>query len=174
MRNGMNCLLFRIVFSSTNPTKTGGELKCSGRVGSSCSTSDTRRINLVTNPSLPKQVLPFHSFINWFWFIPKNNTDADLCFLYFKFFMVYGRLLDNWRTKDYERSSTYACETNNRIVYCVNIHRIYFTRNNIHVSTKCVEFHLFLFVFRVYLCFCSSPEQYCIHLYLNWSLYTTV
>jgi len=30
--------------------KTGGELRCSGRVSSSCSVSDTRRINLVTNP----------------------------------------------------------------------------------------------------------------------------
>jgi hypothetical protein len=32
------------------PLKTGDDLKCSGRVGSSCSTSDTRRVNLVTNP----------------------------------------------------------------------------------------------------------------------------
>jgi hypothetical protein len=30
--------------------KTGGELRWSGRVSSSCSISDTRRINLVTNP----------------------------------------------------------------------------------------------------------------------------
>ena len=30
--------------------KSGGELRCSGRVSSSCSTSDTRRVNLVTNP----------------------------------------------------------------------------------------------------------------------------
>ena len=30
--------------------KTGGELRCSGRVSTYCSTSDTRRINLVTNP----------------------------------------------------------------------------------------------------------------------------
>ena len=30
--------------------KTGSELRCSGRVSSSCSTSDTRRVNLVTNP----------------------------------------------------------------------------------------------------------------------------
>jgi hypothetical protein len=29
------------------PLKTGGELRCSGRVGSSCSTSGTRRVNLV-------------------------------------------------------------------------------------------------------------------------------
>jgi len=29
--------------------KTGGELRCSGRVGSSCSTNGTRRVNLVTN-----------------------------------------------------------------------------------------------------------------------------
>jgi hypothetical protein len=27
-----------------------GEPRCSGRVSSSCSTSDTRRVNLVTNP----------------------------------------------------------------------------------------------------------------------------
>ena len=31
------------------PLKPGGELRWSGRVSSSCSTSDTRRINLVTN-----------------------------------------------------------------------------------------------------------------------------
>jgi hypothetical protein len=30
--------------------KTGGELRCSGRKSSSCSTSDTRRVNLDTNP----------------------------------------------------------------------------------------------------------------------------
>ena len=35
--------------SNTNPTKTQGELKCSGRVGSSCSTSGTRCVTLVTN-----------------------------------------------------------------------------------------------------------------------------
>ena len=33
------------------PLNTGGELRCSGRVSSSCSTNDTRRVNLVvTNP----------------------------------------------------------------------------------------------------------------------------
>ena len=32
------------------PLRIGGELSCSGRVSSSCSTSDTRRGNLVTNP----------------------------------------------------------------------------------------------------------------------------
>ena len=32
------------------PLKTGVGLRCSGMVGSSCSTSDTRRVNLVTNP----------------------------------------------------------------------------------------------------------------------------
>jgi hypothetical protein len=31
------------------PIKTGGELRCSGRVSSSLSTSGTRRVNLVTN-----------------------------------------------------------------------------------------------------------------------------
>ena len=32
------------------PLKTEGELMSSGRVGSSCSTSGTRRVNLVTHP----------------------------------------------------------------------------------------------------------------------------
>ena len=32
------------------PLKTEGELRCSVRVSSSCSTSDTRRVNRVTNP----------------------------------------------------------------------------------------------------------------------------
>jgi len=31
------------------PLKTWGELMCSGRISSSCSTSGTRRVNLVTN-----------------------------------------------------------------------------------------------------------------------------
>jgi len=34
------------------PLKIGGELRCSGRVSNSCSTSDTRRVNLVTNPMI--------------------------------------------------------------------------------------------------------------------------
>jgi hypothetical protein len=32
------------------PLKTGGDLMCSGRVSSSCYTSDTGRVNLVTSP----------------------------------------------------------------------------------------------------------------------------
>jgi hypothetical protein len=36
--------------SNTIPLKTGGELRCSGRVSSSCSTCLTHRVNLVTNP----------------------------------------------------------------------------------------------------------------------------
>ena len=38
-----------------NPLKTGGELRCSGRVCSSCYTSDTRRVNLVTNPVISRE-----------------------------------------------------------------------------------------------------------------------
>ena len=37
-------------YNMTSPTKNGGELRCSGRVNSSCCTSGTRRFNLVTNP----------------------------------------------------------------------------------------------------------------------------
>jgi len=37
------------------PLKTGNELGCSGRVSSSCSTSGTRRVNLVTNPVISRE-----------------------------------------------------------------------------------------------------------------------
>ena len=37
------------------PLKTGGELRCSGKVSSSCSTSDTRRFNLVTKPVISNE-----------------------------------------------------------------------------------------------------------------------
>ena len=37
------------------PLKTGGELRCSERVSSSCSTSGTRRVNLVTTPIISRE-----------------------------------------------------------------------------------------------------------------------
>jgi hypothetical protein len=37
------------------PLKTGGEPRCSGRLSSSCSTSDTRGVNLVTNPVISRE-----------------------------------------------------------------------------------------------------------------------
>ena len=37
------------------PLKTAGEFGCSGRVSSSCSTSGTRRVNLVTNPVISRE-----------------------------------------------------------------------------------------------------------------------
>ena len=39
---------------SQTPLNTRGELGCSGRINSSCSTNDTRRVNLVTNPVIKK------------------------------------------------------------------------------------------------------------------------
>jgi hypothetical protein len=38
-----------------SPLKSGGELRCYGRVRSSCSTSGTRRVNLVTNPMISRE-----------------------------------------------------------------------------------------------------------------------
>jgi hypothetical protein len=37
------------------PLKTGGELRCSRKVSSSCSTSGTSRVNLVTNPVISRE-----------------------------------------------------------------------------------------------------------------------
>ena len=41
------------------PLKTSGELRCSGRVNSSRSTSGTRRVYLVTNPLVSRQCVIF-------------------------------------------------------------------------------------------------------------------
>ena len=37
------------------PQKTGGELRCAGRVSNSCSTNGTRRVNLVTHPVVSRE-----------------------------------------------------------------------------------------------------------------------
>jgi hypothetical protein len=37
------------------PLKTGGELRCSRRLSSTCSSSDTRHVNLVTNPAISRE-----------------------------------------------------------------------------------------------------------------------
>jgi hypothetical protein len=63
------------------PLKTGGELRFR-RVGSFCSTSDTRRVNLVTNSSLPKQVLP----------LSTEYSYASLLFENFLFFCTLSCL----------------------------------------------------------------------------------
>ena len=47
------------------PLKTGGELSCSGRVFRSCSTSDTRRVNLVTNPVISREWGNFEIYHGW-------------------------------------------------------------------------------------------------------------
>jgi hypothetical protein len=41
--------------SNAISVKPGGELRCSGRVGSICCTSGTRRVNLVTNPIISRE-----------------------------------------------------------------------------------------------------------------------
>jgi hypothetical protein len=43
------------VTRTMNSTKTRGELRCYGRVSSSCSTSGTRRVNLVINPVMNEE-----------------------------------------------------------------------------------------------------------------------
>jgi hypothetical protein len=43
------------------PLKIGDELRCSGRVSSSCSSSDTRRVNIVANQVNLWYLIPFKS-----------------------------------------------------------------------------------------------------------------
>jgi len=42
--------------ATRTPLKIGSELRCSSRVNSSCSTSDTRRVILVTKPVISHQI----------------------------------------------------------------------------------------------------------------------
>jgi hypothetical protein len=59
------------------PVRTGGELMYSGRVSSSCSTSSTRRVNLVTNPVASRE---------W----GKDRKHLAL-FGYMKFLLLFNR-----------------------------------------------------------------------------------
>jgi hypothetical protein len=58
------------------PLNTECELRCSGRVSSSCSTSGTRRVNLVTNPGwvITSTVLWSQPWLGWpLWYVCVIN-----------------------------------------------------------------------------------------------------
>ena len=54
------------------PLEPGSEFRCSGRVGSSCSTSDTRRVNLVTNPVLKYIVIILYVHVICYWWTTSD------------------------------------------------------------------------------------------------------
>jgi len=73
------------------PLKTGGELRCSGRVSSSWSTSGTRRDNLVTNPVIRwMRKGPGNVYDKW------NNLCLSVKFdnLSFRYVNEHARLLE--------------------------------------------------------------------------------
>jgi hypothetical protein len=75
------------------PLKTGGELRCSGRVSSSCSTSDSRRVNLhVVTMAKRKSTKLFLLAIVLS--VLLRYTDSDCPFGIFKLFL-------QWSTKHY-------------------------------------------------------------------------
>ena len=60
MIKGKTTILQNITYKTKDritqtPLKPGGELRCSGRVGSSCSTSGTHRVTLVINPVIRRE-----------------------------------------------------------------------------------------------------------------------
>jgi hypothetical protein len=63
------------------PLKTGGELTCSRRVGSSCSTSGTRRVNLVSNPVIShkwgknREMFTTSDTLKWLSVTPENGSE---------------------------------------------------------------------------------------------------
>jgi hypothetical protein len=54
-RDDFNFPIVNFPFITQTPLKIGGELRCSGKVSNSCSTSGTRRVNLVTNPVISRE-----------------------------------------------------------------------------------------------------------------------
>jgi hypothetical protein len=47
-----------------NPTKTKDELRCTGGVSSSCSTSDIRHVNLVVHPVINHETIRIHYLLS--------------------------------------------------------------------------------------------------------------
>jgi hypothetical protein len=66
--------------NNTNPTKTrktGGELRCPGRIKNSCSSSDIRRYTLATNPVIGPGMF-FFSYLTDFSYFPMAKQIPKL------------------------------------------------------------------------------------------------
>ena len=59
-----------------SPLKTGGELRCSGRLSSSCSTSGTRPLTFVTNPVISSNCIRITSHIQIFMSIFRSQLQT--------------------------------------------------------------------------------------------------
>ena len=91
------------------PFKTGGELMCSGRVSSSCSTSDNRRVNLVTNGECRvwnRNCLPFCCLWVNPWFLCLFTLSFDCICL--SFLVTCLSFYNDFRFKYVFASSVYA------------------------------------------------------------------
>jgi hypothetical protein len=60
------------------PLKTGGDLRCSERVISTCSTSGTRRVNLCTNPYVQRYTRHYKRLIKYNIMAPNTRFEAQL------------------------------------------------------------------------------------------------
>ena len=82
-----------------NPTKNRSELRCSRRVSSSCSISDTHRDNLVTNPVISQERTGKclqNSFIllSWWHFFHKTSYEIlSTIYFYMDTFHIHGHYL---------------------------------------------------------------------------------
>jgi hypothetical protein len=60
------------------PIKPGGEHRCYGRVGSFCTISDTRYVNLVTNPVISHELGKDREVLTTKWNISMVICDTDV------------------------------------------------------------------------------------------------
>ena len=95
------------------PLKTGCELRCSGRAGSSCPTSGTRRLNLVTNSV---HVPPLYCTEQT---LRTKTTNNYKCIILIKINLQYYNSSHCWRT----------------ILTCLDFHQIWMSAWNYRLTT---------------------------------------
>jgi hypothetical protein len=89
--------------------KTGGVLRCSWRVSSPCSTSGTRRVNLVTNPMISHElgmnpwVLTTSGTYPWSFVTQIYTITVN------QFIVVTVKLPKWWIQLKYSKTCTYCC-----------------------------------------------------------------
>jgi hypothetical protein len=98
------------------PLKTGRELRCSGRVSSSCSTGGTRRVNLVTNPVISREWgKDWEVFTTIVLSILLRYNDSDCPFGIFKLFLEKTEVANQHEQSYDTRNPRHRTKTNKQV-----------------------------------------------------------
>ena len=140
------------------PLKTGGELRCSGRVGSSCSNSDTRNVNLVTNPVITHERGKDREVFTTGVTIVKTEYDCHLkilfssrlCFTHY-FFLAYNYQIQ------IQDISYFPLYTSNSSIHTTTIVLHYITKHSFSLSlSNKWQIQLFIYIMIFYFSVCQG------------------